>query len=163
MRETLGSGILALIPTSKLPHSFESASRQLCLKYFLTLLPAFTQTPLSLSTIEHFMQNALMGRQPPHSHLPIEHLSDDQLQEMHLSDLVRLFEPYTAPTIKDILPYLLNMFLPHLLNIFLPHLPNTFLPPVKHISSPLINNLLALILDIYIYITQSKNYAGFLD
>jgi len=71
---------------------------------------------------------------------------------MHLSDLVRLFEPYTAPTIKDISPYLLNMFLPHLLNIFFLTYRIRFFLQLNIFLPHLFNNLLALILDIYIYI-----------
>jgi hypothetical protein len=103
MRETLGSGVLALIPTSKLPHSFIERLSSAMFKVFLDFITRFYPDAIKLGRlIEHFMQNALMGRQPPHSHLPIEHLSDDQLQEMHLSDLVQLFERYTAPTIEHI-------------------------------------------------------------
>jgi len=90
-------------------------------KVFLNFITCFYPDAIKFGRlIEHFMQNALMGRQPPHSHLPIEHLSDDQLQEMHLSDLVRLFEPYTAPTIEDISPLPIE------------HVPSS---PIEYISS----------------------------
>ena len=48
------------------------------------------------------MQDALMGGQPPWSHLPIEDVSDDRLQEMHLSEVVQLFERYAASAINDV-------------------------------------------------------------
>ena len=105
MRETLGSGILALIPTSKVPHSFVERLSSAMFKVLLDLINRFYPDAIKFGRlIEDFMQNALMGQQPPHSHLPIEHLSDDQLQEMHLSDIVQLFEPYAAPTIEHISP-----------------------------------------------------------
>src|ERR1700735_2185261 len=113
MRETLSSGILALIPTSKLPHSFIERLSSAMFKVFLDLIARFYPDAIKFSQlIEHLMQNALIGRQPPHSLLPIEHLSDNQLQEIHLSDLVQLFERYATPTIEDISP-----------------------PPIKHVSS----------------------------
>ena len=48
------------------------------------------------------MQNALVGRQPPYSNLPIKDISNNQLQEIDLSKVVQLFEGYPAPAIKDI-------------------------------------------------------------
>ena len=93
MRETLGSGILALIPTSKVPHSFMERLSSGVFKVFLDLIDRFFLDAIKFGRlIENFRQNALMGRQPPHSHLPIEDVSDDQLQEMHLSEVVRPFE-----------------------------------------------------------------------
>jgi len=103
MRETLGSGILALIPTSKLPNSFVERLSSAVFKVFLDLIDRFYPDAITFGRlIEHFIQNALMGRQPPNIYLPIEDVSDDRLQEMHLSDVVRLFEPYPAPAIKDV-------------------------------------------------------------
>jgi len=103
MRETLGPGILALIPTSKLPNSFVERLSSPVFKVFLNLINRFYPDAIKFGRlIEHFMQSALMGRRPPYSHLPIEDLSDDQLQEIHLSDLVQLFERYAAPAIEDI-------------------------------------------------------------
>ena len=89
IRETLGSGILALIPISKLPNSFIERLSSAIFKAFLGLIARFYPDAIKFGQlIEHFMQNALIGRQPPYTHLPIKHLSDDQLQDMHLSDLV---------------------------------------------------------------------------
>jgi len=103
MREKLGSGILALIPTSKLPNSFIERLSSAVFKVFLDLIERFYPDTIKFGRlIEHSMQNALMGRQPPRSHLPIEDLSDNRLQEMHLSDLVQLFERYPALAIEDI-------------------------------------------------------------
>ena len=103
MRETLGSGILALIPTSKVPHSFVERLSSAMFKVLLDLINRFYPDAIKFGRlIEDFMQNALMGQQPPHSHLPIEHLSDDQLQEMHLSEVVQLFERYAASAINDV-------------------------------------------------------------
>jgi hypothetical protein len=103
MRETLGSGILALIPTSKVPHSFIERLSSGVFKVFLDLIDRFYPDAIKFGRlIEDFMQNVLMGRQPPHSHLPIEDVSDDQLQEMHISEVVQLFKRYAAPAIKDV-------------------------------------------------------------
>lgn len=130
MRETLGSGILALIPTSKLPNSFIERLSSPMFKVFLDLITRFYPDAIKFGRlIEHFIQNALMGRQPPNSHLPIEHLSDDQLQEMHLSDLVQLFERYAVPTIEDISPPPIE----HVPSSPIEHVSSS---PVEHISSP---------------------------
>ena len=103
MRETLGSGILALIPTSKVPHSFVERLSLGVFKVFLELIGRFYLDAIKFGRlIEEFVQNALVGRQPPRSHLPIEDVSDDRLQEMDLSEVVQLFEGYPAPAIEDI-------------------------------------------------------------
>jgi hypothetical protein len=103
MRETLGSGILALVPTSKVPHSFIERLSSGVFKVFLKLIEQFYPDAIRFGRlIEEFMQDALMGGQPPRSHLPIEDVSDDRLQEMHLSEVVQLFERYPAPAIEDI-------------------------------------------------------------
>ena len=51
---------------------------------------------------DHFMQNALAGRQPPNTYLPIEDISDDRLQKMHLSDVLQPFDRYPVPAIEDV-------------------------------------------------------------
>ena len=103
MRETLGSGILALIPTSKVPHSFVERLSLGVFKVFLKLIKRFYPDAIKFGRlIEEFVQNALVGRQPPRSNLPIEDISDDRLQEMDLSEVVQLFEGYPAPAIEDI-------------------------------------------------------------
>jgi hypothetical protein len=80
MRETLGSGILALIPTSKLPNSFVERLSSAVFKVFIDLIDRFYPDAIKFGRlIEDLMQNTLMGRQPPYSHLPIKDLSDDQL------------------------------------------------------------------------------------
>ena len=103
MQETLGSGIFALIPTSKIPNSFIERLSSAVFNVFLNLIKRFYPDAVKFGQlIDHFMQNALAGRQPPNTYLPIEDLSDDQLQEMHLSDLLQLFERYPVPAIEDI-------------------------------------------------------------
>jgi hypothetical protein len=103
MRETLGSGILALVPTPKVPHSFIKRLSSGVFKVFLKLIKQFYPDAIKFSQlIEEFMQDALIGGQPPRSHLPIKDMSDNQLQEMHLSKVVQLFERYPAPAIEDI-------------------------------------------------------------
>jgi len=103
MRETLGSGILALIPTSKVPHSFIERLSSGVFKVFLELIERFYPDAIKFGQlIEEVIKNALVGRQPPHSRLPIEDISDDRLQEMDLSEVVQLFEGYPAPAIEDI-------------------------------------------------------------
>jgi hypothetical protein len=103
MRETLGSGILALVPASRVPHSFVERLSSGVFKVFLKLIEQFYPDAIKFGRlIEEFMQNALMGRQPPQSYLPIEDVSDDRLQGMHLSEVVQLFERYPAPSIEDI-------------------------------------------------------------
>ena len=103
MQETLGSGIFALIPTSKIPHSFVERLSSGVFKVFLELIKRFYPDAIKFGQlIEDFIQNALMGQQPPHSYLPIEDISDDRLQEMELSEVLQLFERYPTPTIEDI-------------------------------------------------------------
>jgi hypothetical protein len=103
MRETLGSGILALIPTSKVPHSFVERLSSGVFKVFLELIERFYPDAIKFGRlIEDNIKNALVGRQPPRSHLPIEDISNDRLQEMDLSEVVQLFEGYPAPAIEDI-------------------------------------------------------------
>ena len=63
MRETLGSGILALIPISKVPHSFVERLSSAMFKVFLDLIARFYLDAIKFGQlIEHLMQNALMGR-----------------------------------------------------------------------------------------------------
>jgi hypothetical protein len=103
MRETLGSGIFALIPASKIPHSFIERLSSGVFNVFLELIKRFYPDAIKFGgLIEDFMQNALMGRQPPRAYLPIEDISDDQLQEMDLPDVLQLFERYPIPAIEDI-------------------------------------------------------------
>ena len=78
MRETLGSGILALIPTFKLPYSFVECLSLIMFKVFLNFITCFYPDAIKFGRlIEHFIQNALMGRQLLYSYLFIEYLSDD--------------------------------------------------------------------------------------
>ena len=78
MRKTLSSSILAFIPISKLPNSFIEHLLLAMFKVFLNLIIRFYPDAIKFSRlIEHFMQNALMGRQPPYSYLPIKHLSNN--------------------------------------------------------------------------------------
>ena len=103
MQEALGSGIFALIPTSKVPHSFVERLSSGVFNVFLDLISRFYPDAVKFGRlIEDFMQNALTGRQPPRSHLPIEDVSDDRLQEMDLSEVLQLFDRYPAPTIEDV-------------------------------------------------------------
>ena len=48
------------------------------------------------------MRNALTGRQPPYTYLPIKDISNKQLQEMDLFKVLKLFKRYTIPAIEDI-------------------------------------------------------------
>ena len=78
MRETLGSSILAFIPTFKLPYSFVECLLLIMFKVFLDLIARFYPDAIKFGRlIEHFIQNALMGRQLLYSYLFIEYLSDD--------------------------------------------------------------------------------------
>ncbi|XTI94618.1 hypothetical protein V2W45_1440154 [Cenococcum geophilum] len=90
------SGIFALIPTSKIPHSFMERLSSGIFDRFYPDAVKFGRL------IEDFMQNALAGRQPPRGYLPIEDISDNQLQEMDLSDVLQLFNRHPALAIEDI-------------------------------------------------------------
>jgi hypothetical protein len=80
MQETLGSGIFALIPTSKIPNSFIERLSSRVFTVFLNLIDRFYPDAIKFGRlIDHFMQNALAGRQPPNTYLPIEDISDDRL------------------------------------------------------------------------------------
>jgi len=48
------------------------------------------------------MQNALAGGQPPYTYLPIKDISNNQLQEMDLFKVLKLFKRYPRQAIKDI-------------------------------------------------------------
>ena len=48
------------------------------------------------------MRNALTGGQPPYTYLPIKDISNDRLQEMDLSEVLKLFKRYPIPAIEDI-------------------------------------------------------------
>lgn len=70
---------------------------------FLNLIQRFYPDAVKFGRlIEDFMQNALAGRQPPRGYLPIEDISDNQLQEMDLSDVLQLFNRHPALAIEDI-------------------------------------------------------------
>ena len=103
MQEALGSGIFAITPTSKIPHSFVERLSSAVFNVFLNLIKRFYPDAIKFGRlIEDFVQNALTGRQPPCSYLPIEDISDDRLQEMDLSDVLQLFDRYPALAIEDI-------------------------------------------------------------
>ncbi len=103
MQETLGSGIFALIPTSKIPNSFVERLSSGVFNVFLELINRFHPDAIKFGRlIDHFIQNALAGRQPPNTYLPIEDISDDRLQEMHLSDVLQLFERSPTPAIERV-------------------------------------------------------------
>ena len=56
MRETLGSGILALIPTSKVPHSFVERLSLGVFKVFLELIERFYPDAIKFGRlIDHFI------------------------------------------------------------------------------------------------------------
>jgi hypothetical protein len=89
MQEALGSGIFALIPTSKIPNSFIERLLSGVFNVFLNLINRYYLDAIKFGRlIEHIIQNALAGSQPPNTYLPIEDISDDRLQEMHLSDVL---------------------------------------------------------------------------
>jgi hypothetical protein len=103
MQETLGSGIFAFIPTSKIPNSFIERLSSRVFTVFLNLIERFYPDAIKFGRlIDYFMQNALAGRQPPNTYLPIEDISDDRLQEMHLSDVLQLFDRYPVLVIEDV-------------------------------------------------------------
>ena len=63
MRETLGSGILTLIPISKVPYSFIERLSLGVFKVFLKLIKQFYPDIIKFGQlIEEFMQNALMSQ-----------------------------------------------------------------------------------------------------
>jgi hypothetical protein len=97
MRETLGSGILALVPTSKVPYFYVERLSSGVFKVFVRFIEQFCPDAVKFGRlIEDVVQNALMGRQLPRSYLPIEDVNDGQLQEMHLSEVIELFERHRA-------------------------------------------------------------------
>ena len=63
MQETLGSGIFALIPASKIPNSFIERLSSAIFNVFLNLIKRFYPDAVKFGQlIDHFMQNALAGR-----------------------------------------------------------------------------------------------------
>ena len=78
MQETLGSGIFAFIPISKIPYSFIERLLLGVFNVFLKLIKRFYPATIKFSQlIEDFMQNALMGQQPPYAYLPIKDISNN--------------------------------------------------------------------------------------
>ena len=63
---------------SKIPYSFIERLLLGVFKVFLKLIKRFYLDAIKFGgLIEHFIQNALMGRQPPYTYLLIEDISDN--------------------------------------------------------------------------------------